>query len=821
MKLSPYLIALTLGAGSCLSAQAQELTYNWGAADTVANHTVGPGMKYMKVLYPKVPLILWYVEVDLSNEYAKVEQVQSRHAVPDPLRWDVMTHYKENSRPGHQVRVAWNHDFFSYDASVCIGLNISEGEVTWTRTGRSLLAITDEGKASVFYPTMDTYATTEDGTRVDIEYYNGLTGGLYGDCVLYNRFNSKTLTEQGRYIGLKPLDKWTVNGDPIRCEVTAVGDTPLATTADGQNYVLFLRNGKETALDGHLAVGQTITVTQNFRSTSWGDIPKRILNAFHGYPSIVHDGVLHQGEFNNFENGREYEKSSRVMVGISQDGTKMHVVTTELSAASMGVDCIELSAWLVEKGAWDVVNFDSGGSAAIVIDGDMLNLPGRGSVRPVQDAMLAVSLAPADDAVDHLTFSVPRINPFIISRTPLSVMSFNQYGEVLDDNLQDCEFEVVPSTLGYVDADAIFHASDSERAGTIYARKNGKTAALEVLTHNVSEIQATHTALLTDHAPRLITGLKGVSALGMVDVDPGAFTWHAVPDGIVNVDEEGLMTGVANGKATLTGKFHDIEVAIDVTVELPELRQTLNPMNDLEGLGFTKTSSVKNATLSTTGLPEGWDSGTVMDFDLSTGRSTTVKLSPKLQLYSVPEQLSVRIYDRNGALSQMQYALVDAQGTRINKNLPITEGDHYYTIDFTEDDGSPMALHRYPLTLNTITYYLANKSLPGSQIAFGPLEGYYHGYTPGSGGVADITAPGSLAVSVGAESLTVGFPSAAAATYSVRVYNVAGATVLAETVHAEDTYTRHTLNAKELGRGIYFVELAGPGIRQTAKVVIR
>ena len=39
-----------------------------------------------------------------------------------------------------------------------------------------------------------------------------------------------------------------------------------------------------------------------------------------------------------------------------------------MSGASVGVDCIELAAWMVEKGASDVVNFDSGGSAAIVID---------------------------------------------------------------------------------------------------------------------------------------------------------------------------------------------------------------------------------------------------------------------------------------------------------------------------------------------------------------------------------------------------------------------------------------------------------------------
>ena len=49
--------------------------------------------------------------------------------------------------------------------------------------------------------------------------------------------------------------------------------------------------------------------------------------------------------------------------------------------------------------------------AAIVIDEQMLNIPGRGSVRPVQDAMLAVSLAPDDPALHHLAFDLMGSSP--------------------------------------------------------------------------------------------------------------------------------------------------------------------------------------------------------------------------------------------------------------------------------------------------------------------------------------------------------------------------------------------------------------------------
>ena len=90
----------------------------WGAADTVVCYNVGPGIEYMKIIYPDMPLIIWYTTIDLTNEYNKVENVVSRHQVPDVDRWDVMTHYRENSYDGHNVRVAWDHDFFVYEQGI-------------------------------------------------------------------------------------------------------------------------------------------------------------------------------------------------------------------------------------------------------------------------------------------------------------------------------------------------------------------------------------------------------------------------------------------------------------------------------------------------------------------------------------------------------------------------------------------------------------------------------------------------------------------------------------------------------------------------------
>ena len=173
---------------------------------------------------------------------------------------------------------------------------------------------------------------------------------INGDCVFFNHLNSRKLTDPGKYIKVQPQSEWIVNGPDIPCKIIEISDSPLQTSKT--ECVIYLRNGKQNALDGHVEVGQTINVRQKMVKSNWGNVPENILNAFHGYPSIAHDGVLHEGEYNNFENGREYENSSHVMVGISKDKTKMYVCINEMSAQSKPINCVEMATWMLKRGAW-------------------------------------------------------------------------------------------------------------------------------------------------------------------------------------------------------------------------------------------------------------------------------------------------------------------------------------------------------------------------------------------------------------------------------------------------------------------------------------
>lgn len=818
LSFSALMMASAFLAGFAQDSTLPELTYDWGKPDVIADHMVGPGIRYAKYIYRSKPVIVWFAEIDLSNQYTKVEQVQSRHSVPDPVRWDVMTHYRENDRENHRVKIAWNHDFFSYDGGVCIGLNISEGEVTWNKWGRSLLAINEDGLAEVFYPALDAHVTAPDGTTVVIDYYNAQAEGVAGDCVFYNRMNAKTLVEDGVYVALEPLDKWTVNGDDIRCRVISIGTDPVQTSKDVN--VLYLRSSKRNALDGHVAAGDILTVTQRFNQAGFGVPPERILNAFHGYPSIVREGKLHDGEFNNFENGREYEKSSRVMAGISKDKTKIYMATTELSGASVGVDCIELSAWLVEQGAWDVVNFDSGGSAAIVIGGEMLNLPGRGSVRPVVDAMLAVSLAPDDDRLDHMTFSLRSIKPSVISRTPLRVMGFSQYNDVLADDIKGCEFVCEPPELGFVDDDAIFHASSMPLKGVIKATKDGLTATIDVETLAAEDIHPTYSSMLIDGNRDFIIDISGVCDGVKSAIDPGAFTWTVEPEGLISIDDLGVVRGLAEGKGKMTATFENITFDIDFAVEMAGPVKVHADFSDMESMALTKSSTLKNFTTGSDNLPADWTSGVRMSFDLNAGRGNKITIKPGMRLYSLPDSIGIEVDNPDGVITRADFAFIDGLGKRLTISSDIAQGRSVVVAPFTED-GEIFSAERYPLTLSQVAFSVLNKTVPGVSVAMRAIECYYPGYAPAS--VSNIAvsrndkAISDIVVGASELEMTVASDESRAATFDITAAN--GARALTFNAQLNAGQNKIKTNIDLLAPGIYVIAMRGA--KASAKFIVR
>ncbi len=791
----------------------------WGKAEIAESYMVGPGIHYQKVLYREKPLIIWLAEIDLSNPYNKVEQVESRNSVPDVARWDLPTFYNECSSEGHHVKLAFNHDFFSYDGGMNIGNNISNGQMTRTPWGRSMLGITKDKKAEVFYPAdMDNHLTAPDGTTVVIDFFNSSAWGTEGDCVYFNSLNSRTLSDEGLYISVKALDEWVVNGNDIRCKVLEVSENPLQTSPD--NDVIYLRGSKRPQWEGHVKAGDEITLTQRFLSNAWGrTAPANILNAFHGYPSLVHDGQFHNGEYNDFEGGREYEKSAHVLAGISKDKTKLYVVINEMSTESQAIDCVELASWLTLRGAWDIVNFDSGGSATICMDATMLNVPGRGAVRPVKDALLAVSLAPTDNQVHHLAFSKEEIGPTVISLTPLRVLSYNQYDEILDKDLKGCEFTCEPTTLGYVDDEAVFHSGATAVEGKIIATKDGLTAELPVTLQPADTIYSVYDKYLVDAVRRPLVQIYGESVAGKFALDPTAFAWTS-SDALVATVEDGCIVGHSNGVAELHGEHAGISLDIEATVEIaPEVIQ-IDDMTDISRFEVAK-SGATNITLNPAVRPDDWSDGSALCFDKTSSRAPYIKLTLNKRLYSLPDSLGIQLCDPDTLVKNMTFMMRDNQGTAFNVQVDAPSTTDYNFVTRFIEDSVPFGVERYPLTLLAVKFGLNTVAGTGKVLPVRNFNAYYPPTTEPSGIENVRVHNNELAVTVGNGCITVCYNSPNEQQATVNLWSSTGTLMLSKTLRLLQGTNEVTLPTLDAAPGIYIVTLSTSTSQSHRKVIIR
>lgn len=811
-KILPLFLSLTPVAGFA----APE---DWGPADTVACYNVGPGIEYTKIIYPDYPLIMWYTTIDLSNPYNKIENAMSRNQVPDIDRWDVETFYNENSRPGHRVKVAWNHDFFSYEEGIGIGANISNGQVACKLDGRSVLAITADKTAEVFNSFVDARVIAEDGTEETIDVYNNssaLGDPDRGDCSFFNTLNSRTLSGTGTYIKVRPQGEWIVNGDDIPCEVLEISDSPLQTS--DTDCVIFLRktSGEQHALDGHVEVGDIVKIHQGFTNVVWGHAPANILNAFHGYPSIAHDGVLHEGEYNNFENGREHENSAHVMAGISQDKTKLYICLNEMSADSKAIDCVDMATWMLAHGAWDIVNFDSGGSAAIVVGGEMLNVPGRGSVRPVVNAMLAVSVAPDDAVPTTLGFTKKRISPAVVSLTPLSVVSYNQYGDIVEEGVEGCTFAVVPETLGSVDSEGVFHASLEGGSGKIIAEKDGLKGEIDVIVRTVENIRPAYESLLIDDAHSCLIPLIGTLDGLDCELDPGALTWTVDNPAVAAIDDNGVLTGLANGTCVVTGTLDDLEMSIHVTVEIAKGKMAVYDFADmLNDSGNYTSTGLTNVTLQQ-GLPEGWSEGAMFNVEKANGRVRNLKVTFNENVYGLPTGMELPIHNPDGAVSRYILAYKDNLGNKYTYDVDVAAGDSMWAFDFANEDGSPFEVYQYPISLESVQLHF--NTATNATFAVGDLNAIY---PEGAGSVMQMADGNDLSVICAGESLTALFDAENEGVAYIAIYSSDGKKVSSVGIDVYSGSNEYRCDTVWLSDGIYILVVNVDGRQMAHKFIKR
>ncbi|MFG3340478.1 phosphodiester glycosidase family protein [Glycomyces sp. NPDC048151] len=349
-------------------------------------------------------------------------------------------------------------------------------------------------------------------------------------------------------------------------QVTAVTDAPQAGPIDEDATVLLGREAGAEAL-AELQAGDEVAV--DYAAVPQGDMPE---TAVSGRQILVQDGQV--------VDHADQARHPRTAVGVSEDGTRLYVLTVDgRQAASGGYTLEETAEQLLAMGAHSALNLDGGGSSTLIArapgtdDLVTVNSPSDTTERAVGNGLAFT--VPAGDG-EPAGFALAPQAPFDpgaiesadydrvfpgLSR-PLSIAAHDSaYGPAEADP----RFTTSPSRLGRVDDDAVFHARNRSGTVTITAEDGGAEGATEL------QVLGPLAALEPSRRLVSIADIGATASFQLIGADAQGFTAPIDPGDVGLAYDEDLFAIEADG---LGGFTVTAKAAGSGTVELSVLGST-------------------------------------------------------------------------------------------------------------------------------------------------------------------------------------------------------------------------------------------------------
>lgn len=166
--------------------------------------------------------------------------------------------------------------------------------------------------------------------------------------------------------------------------VSAIGSNNMEIPADG--FVISAQGGASRWLRANAYEGMQALVFSKLWE-QWAHLE----HAISGGPRLLKRGqVAVNATEEKFQADIAVGRAPRTALGIKANGEIIMLVVDGRTSRSKGLTLTELAQLLKEKGAVEALNFDGGGSTAMVIKGKVINTPSDGSERAVGSALLVM-----------------------------------------------------------------------------------------------------------------------------------------------------------------------------------------------------------------------------------------------------------------------------------------------------------------------------------------------------------------------------------------------------------------------------------------------
>lgn len=302
--------------------------------------------------------------------------------------------------------------------------------------------------------------------------------------------------------------------------------------------------------------------------TLFGQISGNLEEAISGDAQIVVNGQRDESAITGTSVAAPTSYDPRIGIGIRQDGTMFFVeVDGRQTGFSRGIQLTDFADYMISLGAYNAMEFDSGGSATFVTRTpgtdslDVVNSPSDGNERPVANGFLLVSSA----SINH-QFASASVSPNGKTVTPGSTVQFSAKGQ----DSTGASAGLPASGLSWSLPDASYGTIDSS---TGLFTSNGKTGQFEVdLSYNGTKVgsaplEVTIPDSLSFSQSEISLDYSAVKSLGLiaryqgrdVTLKPGDIVWSNIPDGMGTIDGQNVFHAASTGSfdtnitATFTG----------------------------------------------------------------------------------------------------------------------------------------------------------------------------------------------------------------------------------------------------------------------------
>ena len=300
--------------------------------------------------------------------------------------------------------VGINADFFPFTGDP-LGACVIDGELVSEPSGRVSLCVLDDSSVVFDNATFDGKLTL--ASRISRQIDGIDRDRATNQVVLYtNSWGARTYTKYPGTDVVLTSDQLPIRiGQDVTFTVTEVRVDAKNTEIPNGGAVLSSGGPAAAFLKANLHPGDKLTVRMDIKSSNGVDWTK-VRECVSGGPWLLKDGKENiDRKAEDFGSGFASARHPRSAAGVTADGKLMLVTVDGRQAISRGINLPDLSALMKKLGAVNAINLDGGGSTTLSYRGIVVNSPSGGEQRPVADAILIFSDAPAGALISKLAIT--------------------------------------------------------------------------------------------------------------------------------------------------------------------------------------------------------------------------------------------------------------------------------------------------------------------------------------------------------------------------------------------------------------------------------